>query len=332
MPCSRLALLAAAICLCTVATLSAQERKTAFLDVRSAGPDFALQGEYSGTAGGQKYGAQVIAKGDGQFDAVLLPGGLPGDGWDGKTRIKLSGRTENGLTRLAGEDAKAAIVAGVSEGAEGAAAGRFSFNLMDVKADLKKVVRQSPTLGMKPPAGAKVLFDGSNVDAWNPGKLLDDGLMGVGTRTKEKFDSFTLHLEFRTPFMPYAGGQHRGNSGMYLQDQYECQILDSFGLEGLDNECGGIYQNARPLVNMCYPPLSWQTYDVEFTGARFDAEGKVTAPARCTIKHNGVVIHENLELATTPGGAQRDQKPGALFLQDHGDPVRFRNIWIVAKE
>ncbi|HUQ70559.1 MAG TPA: DUF1080 domain-containing protein, partial [Planctomycetaceae bacterium] len=188
-----------------------------------------------------------------------------------------------------------------------------------------------PTLGLKPPTGAKVLFDGSNVDAWTPGKLMDDGLMGVGTRTKEKFDSFTLHLEFRTPFMPYAGGQARGNSGMYLQDQYECQVLDSFGLDGLDNECGGIYKNARPKVNMCLPPLAWQTYDVEFTGTKFDADGKVTAPGKCTIKHNGVLIHENLELATTPGGGQADQKPGALFLQDHGDPVRFRNIWIVTK-
>jgi len=155
--------------------------------------------------------------------------------------------------------------------------------------------------------------------------------MGVGTRTKDKFDSFTLHLEFRTPFMPYATGQARGNSGMYLQDQYECQILDSFGLEGLDNECGGIYKNARPSVNMCLPPLSWQTYDVEFTGTKFDADGKVVKPGTVTIKHNGVMIHDQLELTPTPGGGQSDRKPGALFLQDHGDPVRFRNIWIVKK-
>lgn len=304
----------------SVLPLPAQERKTAFLDAKSAGPDFAIQGEYTGTAGDQKYGAQVIAKGDGNFDAILLLGGLPGDGWDGKTRIKLSGTTENGLTRLTGDSADAAIVDG-----------RLSFNLKDLKADLKKVERTSPTLGARPPAEAKVLFDGKSVDAWNPGKLMDDGLMGVGTRTKEKYDSFTLHLEFRTPFMPYATGQARGNSGMYLQDQYECQILDSFGLEGLDNECGGIYKNARPKINMCYPPLSWQTYDVEFTGTKFDADGKVTAPGKVTIKHNGVTIHENLELAVTPGGGQNNQKPGALFLQDHGDPVRFRNIWIVAK-
>ncbi|RLS83788.1 MAG: DUF1080 domain-containing protein, partial [Planctomycetota bacterium] len=158
------------------------------------------------------------------------------------------------------------------------------------------------------------------------------GLMGVGTRTKKAFENYTLHLVFRSPFMPHATGQGRGNSGMYLGDQYECQILDSFGLEGADNECGGIYQNAKPKVNMCLPPLSWQTYDVDFTCAKFDADGKVTAPARVTIKHNGVLIHDNIELKSTPGGGRSDQKPGALFLQDHGDAVRFKNIWIVEKK
>jgi hypothetical protein len=294
--------------------------KTAYLDAQSAGPDFQVQGEYLGKAGDQTFGAQVIALGDGKFDAVLLPGGLPGAGWDGKTKLKLTGRTTDGLTHLAGPDVEAAVVDG-----------NLAFNWKDLKGDLARLHRESPTIGLRPPTGAKVLFDGSNVEAWNPGKLEEGGLMGVGTRTKDKFDSFTLHLEFRTPFMPYATGQARGNSGMYLQDQYECQILDSFGLEGLDNECGGIYQNARPLVNMCFPPLSWQTYDVEFTGAKFGADGKVTEPARCTIKHNGVVIHDQLPLAVTPGGGQKDQKPGALYLQDHGDPVRFRNIWVVEK-
>jgi hypothetical protein len=198
--------------------------------------------------------------------------------------------------------------------------------------DLKKLHRESTTLGLRAPEGAMILFDGKNADYWNPPKFVDGNLMGVGTRTKEKFESYTLHLEFRTPFMPFARGQGRGNSGMYLGDQYECQILDSFGLEGADNECGGIYSNSKPSVNMCLPPLSWQTYDVDFTCAKFDLEGKVTAPARVTLKHNGVVIHDNLELKSTPGGGQNDQKPGSLFLQDHGDPVRFQNIWLVPKK
>ncbi|MBI1347813.1 DUF1080 domain-containing protein [bacterium] len=292
--------------------------KTAYLSPEAAGADFEVQGEYVGELNGQKYGAQIIARGDGKFEGVLLAGGLPGEGWDGKSKNMLEGSTVDSITRLVGLNAEAAIVDGY-----------LGLNLGLLKGQLKKVLRKSPTAEMQAPAGAIVLFDGSNVDAWAPGKMEDHMLMGVGTRTKEVFDSFTLHLEFRTPFMPYATGQARGNSGMYLQDQYECQILDSFGLEGLDNECGGIYKNAKPLVNMCYPPLSWQTYDVEFTGAKFDAEGRVTAPGKCTIKHNGVVIQKDLELATTPGGGQANQKPGKLFLQDHGDPVRFRNIWIV---
>ncbi|MDP1797510.1 MAG: DUF1080 domain-containing protein [Planctomycetaceae bacterium] len=298
--------------------------KKAFLDAQEAGPDFAVQGEYAGKLDDSGIGVQVIAKGNGKFDAVVLPGGLPGAGWDGKGRHALSGKTEEGKTGAA------TILKG--EGGSAVIAGdTLALTWGDKKADLKKLNRVSPTVGLKAPAGAIVLFDGSNVDVWEPGKMAESGLMGVGTRTKQKFDSFTLHLEFRTPFMPLASGQGRGNSGMYLQDQYECQILDSFGLTGEDNECGGIYKNARPSTNMCLPPLTWQTYDVEFTGTKFDAEGKVTAPGKCTIKHNGVIVHENLELKTTPGGGQANQKPGALFLQDHGDPVRFRNIWIVEK-
>lgn len=295
-------------------------KKKSFLDGNEAGPDFAVQGEYAGKLGDAGIGVQVIARGDGKFDAVVLPGGLPGAGWDGKARHTLSGKTEDGKTSLKG-DGGSAVISGDT----------LALTWGDKKGDLKKQNRTSPTLGMKAPTGAKVLFDGSNVDAWTPGKMAEAGLMGVGTRTKDKFDSFTLHLEFRSPFMPNATGQARGNSGMYLQDQYECQILDSFGLEGKDNECGGIYSNSKPLINMCLPPLSWQTYDVEFTGAKFDADGKVTAPAKCTLKHNGVVIHDQLALKTTPGGGQQNQKPGALFLQDHGDAVRFRNIWVVEK-
>jgi len=294
--------------------------KTAFLDAKDAGQDFQTQGEYVGKVGDHSYGLQVIAKGNGAFDGVVFVGGLPGAGWDAQGKHKIGGATKDGKTVLAGGDFEATIAGGAA-----------TLKAKSDTGELKKVLRESPTLGAKPPQGAVVLFDGSNVDSWNPGKL-EGNLMGVGTRTKQKFENYTLHLEFRTPFMPYAGGQGRGNSGMYLGDQYECQVLDSFGLEGADNECGGIYKNAKPNVNMCLPPLSWQTYDVDFTCARFGDDGKSAAPAQVTIKHNGVVIHDNIELKTTPGGGQNDEKPGAIFLQDHGDPVRFRNIWIVPKK
>jgi hypothetical protein len=132
--------------------------------------------------------------------------------------------------------------------------------------------------------------------------------------------------------MPYAGGQGRGNSGMYLGDQYECQVLDSFGLEGADNECGGIYSNSKPKVNMCLPPLQWQTYDVEFTNAVAEG-GKVTQKARLTLKHNGVIVHDNAEIVGVTGGSRKEPEgtPGLLRLQGHGNPLQFRNIWIVEK-
>lgn len=300
----------------------------AFTDPAKAGPDFAVQGEYEGAIGDKKVGIQVIARGDGNFDAVVCFGGLPGAGWDKNAKASLKGTTTDGVTKLVGLNWSGQIKDGVMSGTSGRAS-----------VAAKKVTRKSPTLGAKPPAGAVVLFDGSNVDAWESGKLVEErgqkvlGVeKGAGVRTKEKLENFTLHLEFRTPYMPKETGQRRGNSGMYLLDQYECQVLDSFGLKGKDNECGGIYSVSKPDVNMCLPPLSWQTYDVEFTAPKFDRDGKRTAAGVATIKHNGVIIHNKRVLSKpTPGGRQTDEKPGALFLQDHGNPVVYRNIWIVKK-
>jgi len=312
-------------CLGTAISSAAQHRgKKAFVDAKSAGADFQVQGEYEGaTASGHALGVQVIALGDGKFDAVFYGGGLPGAGWDGKRTISVSGATTDGVTRFTNDRGTAEITDGTLT-AVGQRRGE------EIRITAKKVLRKSPTLGAKPPSDAVVLFDGSNVDAWQKGPMEEGQLLGVPTRTKEAFGSFRLHLEFRTPFMPTARGQGRGNSGVYLLDQYEVQVLDSFGLSGEDNECGGIYKVAKPLVNMCLPPLSWQTYDIEITRAKFDDQGQKVANAILTVRHNGVVIHDKLELPhATPGGGRNDEKPGPLFLQNHGNPVRYRNIWIV---
>jgi len=306
----------------------------AFTDPDEAGPDFEVQGEYvgkkKGSGGEKRWGVQVIARGAGKFEAVGYPGGLPGDGWNGKTKKRAKGETKDGVTALKGEGHTLTIKDGVATVTN---SGGEKVGM------LKKVHRESPTLGKEPPKGAVALFgegvnnfvEGRSVQG-KPAEVTEDGLLKQGCMSKHKAKSFTCHLEFRLPFMPQARGQGRGNSGYYVQGRYEIQMLDSFGLEGKDNECGGIYSVAEPNVNMCYPPLSWQTYDVDFTAPEFK-DGKKVKNARITVRHNGVVIHDDLELPKgTPGGVGGESPdPGPVFLQDHGNPVRYRNIWIVEK-
>jgi hypothetical protein len=201
--------------------------------------------------------------------------------------------------------------------------------------------RKSPTEGLAPPDGATVLLPFKvgtppSLDAWANGnwKALPDGSMLVGkgdNKTKASLGSVRLHVEFRIPFMPTARGQGRGNSGVYLQDRYEVQVLDSFGLESQDNDCSGIYHIAKPKVNACLPPLRWQTYDIEFRAARLKPDGSAEANPRITVKQNGVVVHEDLEIPVVTGGAagQTHVAKAPLRFQDHGNPVRYRNVWIV---
>lgn len=317
----------AAWCLLGVA-LTVQAAGEAFTDPAKAGPDFAYQGEYVTEGGDEKWGAQVYALGGGKFAGVGYKGGLPGDGWKrGDESHRSKGELVDGVLVMKPEsgDWSAHIKDGVIslKDANGAEVGK-----------LKKIERKSPTLGMAPPAGAVVLFDGSSADAFQNGKLVEGNLLGAtNCSSKQKFGDHSFHIEFRTPFMPKSNGQARGNSGVYIQSRYECQVLDSFGLDGKNNECGGIYSQVEPAVNMCFPPLSWQTYDIDFTAARYDDAGKKVKNARVTIRHNGVVIYNDLELKNgTPGRNPEGPGPDALFLQDHGDPVAFRNIWVVEKK
>jgi hypothetical protein len=284
---------------------------------RAIGPDFDLQGEYAGG----KIGAQVIALGDDTFRAVFLKGGLPGAGWDKSPKVEIEAKRSGETVQFEKDGWKAVLKKGALSG--DGAWGAF---------ELKRESRQSPTLGAKPPQGAVVLFDGSNCDAFVGGHFddLNRNLLASGSKTKRAdFQDYQLHVEFILPFKPLGRGQDRANSGVYMQDRYEVQVLDSFGLRGANNECGGIYSKTEPSVNMCLPPLVWQTYDIDFTAAKFDGSGAKTKNAVITVKHNGVTIHDAVEIAgPTGGGKKEDTTGGAIQLQGHGNPVFYRNVWI----
>jgi hypothetical protein len=310
----------------------------AFTDPKEAGTDYELQGEFVGkvdTSEGQtQFGAQVIAMGDGKFHLVGYHGGLPGAGWDKTPKIAIDAQQAAGKARATaslthdGEGFTAVITPDEIAVFE-AQAGTNGQPL----AKLAKVHRQSPTLGAQPPAGAVVLFDGTTPDNFEGGRMTPDHLLMEGATSKQKFQNFTLHVEFCLSLMPTARGQGRSNSGCYCQDRYEVQILDSFGLEGVDNECGGIYKVSAPAVNMCLPPLAWQTYDIDFAAAEFK-DGKKVHNARVTVRHNGVVVQDNVEVphATTAAHLKEGPEPGPIYLQNHGNNlVRFRNVWAVVK-
>lgn len=190
------------------------------------------------------------------------------------------------------------------------------------------------------PPDAIVLFDGTDISAWAKQdsdepiswRLVDGAMEVAGGNivTREHFGDCQLHVEFMVPVMPDATGQARGNSGVYLQGSYEVQVLDSFGLELGLGDCGAIYGVAVPMVNACRPPGTWQTYDILFHAPRFDGANLVQN-ARMSVLQNGVWIHEYVEIPgpTTAAMHREDlSQPGPLMLQDHGCPVRYRNIWV----
>jgi len=218
---------------------------------------------------------------------------------------------------------------------------------LDDKLKILKPEDTKDAEGTKPPKDAVMLFDGKDFSKWTKtnGKdevkwtLRDGGVMegvkGHGDiMTKEKFaGSFTLHVEFRVPYEPGAAGQGRGNSGVYVQGRYEVQVLDSYGLKPGKNDCGAIYEVAAPKTNECKAPTVWQTYDIEFTAPKFE-NGKKTEPAKMTVHHNGVKIHDAVEIPvdnTRSGLGGNASTPGPIMLQDHGHPVQFRNVWLLKK-
>ncbi len=290
-----------------------------------AGVTYKLQGEYLGVveSWGGTWGAQVIAVSEKKLAIHLLDGGLPGQGAKGASPTKKYEANIDAAKETA-DVTKDAVVVSVQP---------KKIEIRDeqgkVLGVLTKIVRESKTLGAQPPKDAVVLFDVGRVNDFKGNKMGEDGLLGVGGTSTEVFGDHRMHIEFRTPFQPDDSGQGRGNSGVYIQGRYELQVLDSFGLNGENNECGGIYQIAKPNTNMCYPPLTWQTYDIEFKAATYDASGKKISNAKLSVKHNGVTIHDGLDLPKgTPGKDPEAESRGPLFLQDHGNPVTYRNIWV----
>lgn len=288
-----------------------------------------LMGDWQGKGG---LVAQVYPAGEGKYQANVLTA------FDIESNVVavLQGVAADGVVTFSGDGWSGAIKDS-----------HFAGNKGDKSFDLKHIVRVSPTEGAKPPKGAAVLFDGKNLDAWAKKagkdwlaedgppkwKLVDGGAVEVvpGTDciiTHNKFGDCHLHVEFRTLGLP-------SNSGVLLECRYEVNINETYGRldgnpnGGLDNCTDKIVPRVRP----CFPPLAWQTFDIDFTAPRFDAGGKKTASARATVLFNGVKIYDNQELDLPHGAASRmgEAATGPLMLQDHGVPLQFRNVWLVEK-
>ena len=319
---------------------AADSTNPVYTDPAKVDRDYAIQGEYAGSidVNGQPapVAARVIALGNGTFDVVAYPGGLPGLGWTGTDRF-------NGTAARKGDAADAPVKIEGTDWTGSPRTGVIKDGAIVVFHDdgtewtrLPKKLRTSPTLGQKPPEGAVVIFDGpgpaNEAETLVDSHVTDDGLLMQGVTTKETFGDAVWHIEFRLPYQPFDRGQNRGNSGAYVQGCYEVQMLDSFGLEGKDNECGGLYSIAAPLANAALPPLEWQTYDIDFTAPKF-ADGKKVENARMTVRHNGILVQDDVEVPViTPAGPQPEERPqGPLHLQEHGCQVRYRNIWVRPK-
>lgn len=194
------------------------------------------------------------------------------------------------------------------------------------------------------PSDAIVLFDGKNAMEWThtdgsavKWDLADNAMTVVkgtgGIKTKRTFGDCQLHIEWRTPAEVVGKGQGRGNSGIFLQSRYELQVLDNHENETYSNgQAASIYKQSIPLVNACLPPGEWQTYDIIYTAPRFNEDGVKVASAHITVLHNGVLVQNNTEIKGTTEyiGLPKNSKHGKapIMLQDHSNPVSYRNIWI----
>jgi hypothetical protein len=198
-----------------------------------------------------------------------------------------------------------------------------------------------------PPPGAVVLFDGTDLSQWVNRKdgqpaawKVAGGYFEVVPGTgdiisRQTFADYQLHVEFWLPLMPELKGQARSNSGVYNQGRIEIQVLDSYGEPARDNEAGGIYKVAVPLRNASKKPERWQSYDIAYRAPQIGADGKQAEKGSITVFYNGILIHNNVrfDAQTTTSGLPPEgddySKPGPVLIQDHGNPIRFRNVWIL---
>ncbi len=191
----------------------------------------------------------------------------------------------------------------------------------------------------KAPSDAVVLFDGTDMSAFKNGEKwkVENGyaeVQGAGIQSLQAFGDCQLHLEFTSPEKVQGNGQGRGNSGVYLMGKYEVQILDSFENETyFDGQCGAVYKQQPPTVNACRAPGEWQTYDIIFQAPRWAEDGSLQSPAYITVLHNGVLIHNHFEVQggtfwEKPASYSQHAEKLPFSIQNHGNPVRFRNIWV----
>jgi hypothetical protein len=333
-------------------------------DAKAIGVELALQGEYVGRVGEKRVGAQIVARGNNAFHALILEGGLPGDGWDGgrygllESSSLTEGRAE--FYSVSDKGTSAVLDGG------GLMLQRGGQTLL-----LKRVERTSTTLGLKPPAGSIVLFGGEtpNVEVFEERKDIEgltapvmfEGSMMAGAVTKRKFRDFTLHVEFRTGWEPQNIPWRRADAGIYMLSRYEVAIGDSFGfdfdlsgatspmrppfLEEKDKSskfpaaksknaprvCGSVFTYPSPVPNACFPPLVWQTLDIDFQAPRFDGTGKKTSKAVISVKLNGHQTVNKLEVnGPTPHGFKGPEAPdGPIWFEAFGRRVLYRNIWVL---
>lgn len=301
-------------------------QRVAFTDPPTDDLDYDLMGEFVGvitTAENQvePLGIQLRPIGTTNFEALQFIGGLPGQEGFKNQILALVGRRYEDYMVLSGGPWAILVEKGFCTilDRQGKSVGR-----------LERIERGSPTMGARPPAEAIVLFDGSGTDQFVNAKMTADGLLMAGADVRPMIQDFFLHLEFRVPYMPNSDSQARGNSGCYLHSRYEVQILDSFGQLPQFNGASSLYRTKAPDLNMSFPPLVWQTYDIIFTAPRWAADRSKIRNARLTVWHNGVKTQDDIEIPNKTGAGQ-EEEPSLLpiRLQDHRDPVVYRNIWIV---